>query len=179
MRRLVRDVERSGINPGDIFLEITEGCIIGRGTEDIPEMLEYLRNRGFRISLDDFGTGYASLSHLKDLPVDELKFDRSFVSDLMGNAPTRAIIHAMVKLANSLGITTVAEGIETQEQHNVLMAIGCTTGQGYLYNRPLEFEAATRLLIDATNNAANQISVVKSPVSPKMLVQHPNSAKSA
>ncbi len=177
MKRLVRDVERSGVNPSDIFLEITEGCIIGRGTENIPEMLEYLRNKGFRISLDDFGTGYASLSHLKELPVDELKFDRSFISDLMSNASTRAIVHAMVKLANSLGIATVAEGIETRQQHNVLMAIGCTTGQGFLYNKALEFEAATRLLVNAKNNTPTPVSVTaSSPVSPKILAQNIKSA---
>ena len=179
MKRLVRDVERTGTNPGDIYLEITEDCIIGRGTENIPEMLKYLRNKGFRISLDDFGTGYASLSHLKDLPVDELKFDRSFIRDLLRNASNRAIVHAMVKLANSLGITTVAEGIETQEQHNVLMAIGCTTGQGYLYNKPLEFEAATGLLIDAQNNNPVRIVSPQRQVSPKIVIQPGKAANSA
>ncbi len=179
MKRLVRDIERNGINPGDIYLEITEDCIIGRGTENIPEMLKYLRNKGFRISLDDFGTGYASLSHLKDLPVDELKFDRSFIQDLLGNASNRAIVHAMVKLANSLGITTVAEGIETQEQHNVLMAIGCTIGQGYLYNKPLEFEAATRLLINAQKNVSERIAVVPNHVSEKISVNQAKIIKSA
>ncbi len=158
MKALVRDVHASGINPGDIFLEITESCIIGRGTENVPEMLEYLRKEGFKISLDDFGAGYASLTHLKDLPVDELKFDREFLSDLMENASTRAIIHALVKLANSLGITTVAEGVETGEQHNVLMAIGCTAGQGFLYNRPMDFSAATRLLKDSLDNVPESVS---------------------
>jgi len=171
MRRLVRDIENSGINPGDIYLEITEECVIGRGTENIPEMLEYLRNKGFRISLDDFGTGYASLSHLKDLPVDELKFDRSFIHDLLSNAVNRSIVHAMVKLANSLGITTVAEGIESQEQHNVLLAIGCTTGQGYLYNRPLDFDDATNLLKETKNTASKRIVLNKSPVNPKIDIQ--------
>jgi len=179
MKRLVRDIERNDINPGDIYLEITEDCVIGRGTENIPEMLEYLRNKGFRISLDDFGTGYASLSHLKDLPVDELKFDRSFISDLLSNATNRAIVHAMVKLANSLGITTVAEGIETQEQHNVLMAIGCTTGQGYWYNRPLEFEKATRLIKDAQNNKPDRITLIKPLVNPRIAMSPAEKTKTA
>lgn len=179
MKRLVRDIERSGINPGDIYLEITEDCVIGRGTENTPEMLKYLRNKGFRISLDDFGTGYASLSHLKDLPVDELKFDRSFISDLLINATNRAIVHAMVKLATSLGITTVAEGIETQEQHNMLMAIGCTTGQGYLYNKPLEMNTATQLIQAAQNNMPERIMLKKPPVSPQIVQQPDPAAKSA
>ncbi len=149
MKRIVRDIERKGLDPSKFYLEITEGCIIGRGTEDIPELLTYLRNKGLRISLDDFGTGFASLSHLKDLPVDELKIDRSFINDLLSDASNRAIVHAMVKLASSLGITTVAEGIEDQEQHTVLLAMGCTTGQGYLYNRPLSMEKATRLIQNA------------------------------
>jgi diguanylate cyclase (GGDEF)-like protein len=162
MKRIVRDIERAGINPSDIFLEITEGCIMGRGTEDVPRLLEFLRNKGIQISLDDFGTGFASLSHLKDLPVDELKFDRSFISDLLKDAPTRAIVHSMVKLAQSLGIKTVAEGVETKEQHNVLLAIGCTTGQGYFYNRPLDYAAATRLIeADAAAQGQRERKIVQ------------------
>ena len=96
------------------------------------------------------------LTHLKDLPVDELKFDRSFIRDLISDADNRAIVHAMVKLADSLDITTVAEGIETREQHNLLLAIGCTVGQGYLYNKPLEFKDACNLLKHIKNKPATQ-----------------------
>ena len=171
MKRFVRDIERSGLNPGDIYLEITEGCVVGRGTEDVPELLEYLRRRGLHISLDDFGTGFASLSHLKELPVDELKIDRSFVSDLMTNSTDRAIVHAMVKLASSLGISTVAEGIETQDQHNVLLAIGCTTGQGYLYNRPLSFGQASDLVENAQKAHFRKEPNIKKLTNPRVVPQ--------
>jgi len=168
MKRIVRDIERHGLDPSNIYLEITEGCVMGRGTEDIPELLTYLRNNGLRISLDDFGTGFASLSHLKDLPVDELKIDRSFINDLLSDASNRAIVHAMVKLASSLGITTVAEGIETREQHTVLLAMGCTTGQGYLYNRPLSMAKATELIKNSTNTPNVREIKYASIISPKI-----------
>ena len=179
MKRMVRDIERNGLNPGDIYLEITEDCVIGRGTEEIPKLLNYLRNKGLRISLDDFGTGFASLSHLKTLPVDELKIDRTFISDLLSDAPNRAIVHAMIKLASSLGISTVAEGIETQEQHTVLLAMGCATGQGYLYNRPLTMQKATALIKASTNNGPLKITKSAEFISSKISTEGHSDRKSA
>ncbi len=171
MKRIVRDIERNRLDPSNFYLEITEGCVIGRGTEDVPELLTFLRNNGLRISLDDFGTGFASLSHLKDLPVDELKIDRGFINDLLNDASNRAIVHAMVKLASSLGITTVAEGIETQEQHTVLLAMGCTTGQGYLYNRPLSMYYATNLIKSAAQTRDTKEIKYANVTSSKILPQ--------
>ena len=165
MRRLARKVEEHAISASKIILEITEECIVGRGTEDVPEILGHMRRHNFKISLDDFGTGYASLTHLKTLPVDEIKIDRSFIKDLMASPSDRAIVHAMIKLAASLGLTTVAEGIEHQEQHNVLLAMGCTTGQGYFYSKPMDLEAATKYLINLQRRQTGPLAGKSSPVS--------------
>ncbi len=146
MDKLVTRVNKAGINPKKLILEITEDCVIGRGTEDVPKMMQQLQNHGFSISLDDFGTGFASLTHLKTLPVNEIKIDRSFIRDLLTSPPDRAIVHAMIKLASSLGLQTVAEGIEESEQHSVLLAMGCNIGQGYYYAKPMDVEAATNYL---------------------------------
>ena len=154
MRNLAREVEKRAISAEKFVLEITEECVLGRGTDDVPETLRFLRDRGFKISLDDFGTGYASLTHLKNLPVDEIKLDRSFVSDLLNSKPDHAIVHAMIKLADSLGLSTVAEGIENREQHDLLRAMGCGVGQGYLYGRPMDVETATAFLRAANGSAS-------------------------
>lgn len=152
MQRLACDVETAGLSPENLVIEITEDCVVGRGTGDVPEILQFLRAQKFKISFDDFGTGYASLTHLKDLPVDEIKLDRSFIRDLMANKSDHSIVQAMINLAKSLGLTTVAEGIEQQEQHNILLSMGCDTGQGYFYGRPADFETATNYLRDAARH---------------------------
>jgi EAL domain-containing protein (putative c-di-GMP-specific phosphodiesterase class I) len=101
-------------------------------------MIAELKQAGFGISLDDFGTGYASLTHLREIPVDALKIDRSFIQDLFENsrADSGAIVSAIIKLGQGLGKTVVAEGIETERQAEFLRAHGCSAGQGYLFGRP-------------------------------------------
>ena len=146
MQRLAQSVAEANILPENIILEITEECVVGRGTDEVPDILKYMRDQQFQISLDDFGTGYASLTHLKTLPVDEIKLDRSFISGLNAGLSDRSIVHAMINLADSLGLKTVGEGVENQEQHNILLAMGCDIGQGYLYSRPLDLEAAINYL---------------------------------
>ena len=95
-----------------------------------------LSAEGIRIALDDFGTGHASLSHLKQFPVDIIKIDQSFVRDLEQDPEDAAIINAVINLGHNLGIRTVAEGVETVTQQEFLMALGCDYGQGFLYARP-------------------------------------------
>ncbi len=146
MALFAQQVEKTSLNIKNLVLEITEECVVGRGTDDVPKTLACMRDLNFNISLDDFGTGYASLTHLKTLPVDELKIDRSFISDLTNDLSDRAIVLAMIKLADTLGISVVAEGIENQEQHNTLLAMGCATGQGYFYGRPMDVKSATDYL---------------------------------
>src|SRR6202042_1729659 len=100
------------------------------------EILHRLRDVGIRISMDDFGTGYSSLSYLRSFPFDKIKIDASFVRELTSRDHSIAIVRAVTGLARSLGITSTAEGVETNEQLAILRAEGCNEVQGYLFNRP-------------------------------------------
>ena len=132
--RLLDGIDMRRLNPGMIELEVTEGVFLGRGAHHVARALSLLSLRGVRIALDDFGTGYASLTHLKQFPVDVLKIDRSFVAGIGKNPDDTAIVRALIGLGNSLGIETVAEGIETAAQARFVKAQGCDVGQGFLYS---------------------------------------------
>ncbi len=134
----------SGMPAAQLQLEITES-LAAQGA-DIQHQLLGLKQLGVKLALDDFGTGYSSLSSLHLLPVDTVKIDRSFVSLAASSAHHKVLIEATVLVARSLGMTTVAEGIETLEQANVAHAQGCDKGQGYLYSRPLESAALQQWL---------------------------------
>jgi diguanylate cyclase (GGDEF)-like protein/PAS domain S-box-containing protein len=130
----------SGLDPRRLVLEITESQIM-RTPELAKERLHALRELGVRIAIDDFGTGYSSLSHLQFFPVDELKIDRTFVSRVQEGDRDASFVRTMVSLARSLGVEVVAEGIEDAAQERFLALLGCHTGQGYLYSRPLTASA--------------------------------------
>lgn len=132
---------RCGISPQRFEIEVTETVFLGRGAEQVARALHRLSAAGVRIALDDFGTGYASLSHLKQYPVDVLKIDRSFVSHIEQDAGDAVIVDAIVKLGSSLGMEVVAEGVETAGQIDLLLERGCTIGQGYLLGRPQPWAA--------------------------------------
>ncbi|GAA0731769.1 putative bifunctional diguanylate cyclase/phosphodiesterase [Sphingomonas japonica] len=132
--RLLSAIEARRLHPGVIELEVTEGVFLGRGAHHVARALTLLSTRGMRIALDDFGTGYASLTHLKQFPVDVLKIDRSFVAGIGKNAGDAAIVRALIGLGSSLGIETVAEGIETSAQAEFVKSHGCDVGQGFLYS---------------------------------------------
>jgi diguanylate cyclase (GGDEF)-like protein/PAS domain S-box-containing protein len=134
----------AGLPPQRLELEITEAALLHDDHATIS-ILHQLRQLGVRIAMDDFGTGYSSLSYLRKFPFDKIKIDRSFVNDLLDENSV-AIVHAIVELAGSLKMTTIAEGIETEEQLIKLRAIGCVEGQGYLFGRPLPEQEALRLL---------------------------------
>ena len=134
----------SGMPAAQLQLEITES--LAAQSADIQHQLLGLKQLGVKLALDDFGTGYSSLSSLHLLPVDTVKIDRSFVSLAASSAHHKVLIEATVLVARSLGMTTVAEGIETLEQANVAHAQGCDKGQGYLYSRPLESAALQQWL---------------------------------
>ncbi|MEM6499612.1 MAG: EAL domain-containing protein, partial [Pseudomonadota bacterium] len=165
MAAFANQVAETVLDKTKLVLEITEECVMGRGTDEVPNTLAFMREQNFLISLDDFGTGYASLTHLKTLPVDELKIDRSFISDLNTDMSDRAIVLAMIKLADSLGISVVAEGIEDQEQHNTLLAMGCANGQGYFYGHPMDVETATTFLREAYSRDQSRKAVASQAAS--------------
>jgi EAL domain-containing protein (putative c-di-GMP-specific phosphodiesterase class I) len=137
-QRILERLHRAGLSPRSIELEVTETVFLGQLAEVVSTALSTLSREGVTIALDDFGTGYASLTHLKQFPVNTLKIDRSFVSTLgMVETEDAAIVGAVIDLARNLGIRTVAEGIETPEQLAQLIVKGCDVGQGYLFGRPM------------------------------------------
>jgi diguanylate cyclase (GGDEF)-like protein/PAS domain S-box-containing protein len=148
-RDFVRDVEHAiieGIAPVAIDLEITESLIM----QDIHATIEkliLLRKLGVQVAIDDFGTGYSSLSYLARLPVETLKIDRSFVIAMLEDPNTTTLVHTMITLAHSFQLKVVAEGVETEEQANMLRLLGCDQMQGYLFSKPLPAEALVALLM--------------------------------
>ena len=150
---LLGEIELRGLSPHMIELEVTEGVFLGRGSQHVARALRALSRAGMRIALDDFGTGYASLAHLKKFRVDVLKIDRSFISGIGTNFDDTAIVRAVIGLGESLGIATVAEGIETEAQADFVRTQGCDIGQGFLFGqaRPAEF---VPIMIDRFDLAA-------------------------
>lgn len=140
---LLAELAGRGLPPERLTVEVTESVVLGRGEGKLVAGLKQLHRAGVRIALDDFGTGFASLIHLRQLPIDVLKIDRSFVAGLGADDESRAIVHGMVGLAHSLGKTVIAEGVETPEQLAQLTAMGCDAAQGFLLGRPEALPAAT------------------------------------
>ncbi|MBF0356130.1 MAG: bifunctional diguanylate cyclase/phosphodiesterase [Alphaproteobacteria bacterium] len=136
MERIEGILATTKVDPANIELELTESVVMSNPAETI-DILKELRAKGFSVAVDDFGTGYSSLSYLKRLPISALKIDRSFVMDLPGDADDAAIARTILNLARSLGLETVAEGVETVEQANYLSEQGCNLAQGYLFGRPM------------------------------------------
>jgi diguanylate cyclase (GGDEF)-like protein len=133
------------VNPQAVVLELTEG-VACENPAAVKTALMQLRALGIRISIDDFGTGYSSLSYLRQLPVDTLKVDRSFVLGMRTHDESAAIIGTVTRMAQQLGLHVIAEGIEREEQVGLLRSLGCESGQGYLFARPLDVDAATEIL---------------------------------
>jgi EAL domain-containing protein (putative c-di-GMP-specific phosphodiesterase class I) len=134
--RLVAEVlAETGVDADSLWLEITETALLA-DVKAATVALRELRNLGLHLSVDDFGTGYSSLTYLKRFPVEAIKVDRAFVSGLGIEAEDTTIVEAVVKLGQALGLTVVAEGIETPLQLGRLRELGCDRGQGYLFGRP-------------------------------------------
>lgn len=135
-----------GIGTERLTVELIESRLLEADTG--LQSLRELRELGIKVSLDDFGTGYASFSQLVTLPIDELKIDRGFLADNADSAASLAVISAIARVGQTLGLTVVAEGIERQEQHDMLRVLDCPVGQGYLYSRPLPADELVRWLAD-------------------------------
>jgi diguanylate cyclase (GGDEF)-like protein len=144
---VVSALAASGLRPDQLELEITE-TVLMHNNDSTMATLHQLQGLGVRISMDDFGTGYSSLSYLRSFPFDRIKIDQTFVRDLTERPDSIAIIRAVVALGNSFGMTTTAEGVETQEQLDQMRAEGCTDVQGYFYSRPVPASAIAQLLAE-------------------------------
>jgi diguanylate cyclase (GGDEF)-like protein len=144
---------RSGLAAEALTLEITETTLM-RNTEETATRLRALKDLGVRIAIDDFGTGYSSLAHIQRFPVDALKIDRSFISQLADNPEGETLIRTLVQLGKALSIETLAEGIEREHELSLLQAEQCDSGQGYLYARPLEVDAAEEFLNNWSSTGA-------------------------
>jgi EAL domain-containing protein (putative c-di-GMP-specific phosphodiesterase class I) len=133
---LKRKLAFYGVSPSCLSLEVTEGILI-LDLEQALTTLKQVREFGVGLDLDDFGTGYSSLSYLQQFPFNSLKIDRSFVKNMEEKQEKAALIRSIIALAHSLGLSVVAEGVETKQQLEMLREIGCEIGQGYLFSRPL------------------------------------------
>lgn len=134
--KIRNSIDRFGIDPTRVTLELTESVVLERIDEAIERMLD-LRSLGVSFSLDDFGTGYSSLSYLKLLPLDQVKIDQSFVRDISFDPNDAAIVRAILAMSHTLGLSVIAEGVETPAQRAFLFEHGCTQYQGYLFGKPI------------------------------------------
>jgi EAL domain-containing protein (putative c-di-GMP-specific phosphodiesterase class I) len=146
--RLLSYLESWKVDPSRIVVEMTESTAMTDAHRTM-EILRTLRASGVRIAIDDFGTGYSSLSRLRELPVDILKIDRSFVHDIPDGKDAGTMVSAIIQLAHSLGMDSLAEGIETEEQREFLLERGCRFGQGFHFARPVPASGILSLSIPA------------------------------
>jgi len=151
-------LQASSAPPNRLRLELTESMLFS-DTEDVIEKMNALKSAGVRFSLDDFGTGYSSLSYLKRLPLDQLKIDQSFIREVLTNTSDATIATAIVGLAHSLNLVVVAEGVETEAQHQFLQNSSCDGFQGYLYAQPCSANAVVQL---ATQRHDESVSLEES-----------------
>ncbi len=145
VEKVQRALRMSGLRPDRLELEITESVMMQTGDATIDTLRE-LHDLGVSISMDDFGTGYSSLSYLKDFSFDKIKIDRSFVMQLEDNEESKAIVRAIISMAECLGVRTTAEGVETKEQLGILTSMGCWEAQGFLFSPPRPATDLTSML---------------------------------
>ena len=145
---IIDSLKSFGIDPHRIEFEVTETLLM-HSLDDLSDVLEKLRQEGLQISIDDFGTGYSSLSRLRELPIDMLKIDKTFVQGIARESSDEAIVKAIISMANSLQLKVIAEGIETRGQLDFLRGEGCELIQGFLYGEPMQGERLAEHIADA------------------------------
>jgi diguanylate cyclase (GGDEF)-like protein len=145
-------LERTGANPLNLELELTESMLVENFEEAVAKMTE-LKVHGLKFSLDDFGTGYSSLNYLRRLPIDRLKIDRAFVQEILTDVCGSAIAQAIVSLSRAMGLPVLAEGVESEDQRIFLAGLGCHMYQGYLFSRPVPLDEFEKLLAWQENTA--------------------------
>jgi len=146
-------LKQTGFDPGNLRLEIIETIAMGDAEKD-GRVLAQLKSLGAHLSIDDFGTGYSSLSRLRRIPVDILKIDRSFISNMDSDPENLEIVRAIVMLAHNLELKVVAEGAETMQHVNMLAQLGCEQAQGYVFSRPADAQAMSMVLAQNRGRAA-------------------------
>jgi EAL domain-containing protein (putative c-di-GMP-specific phosphodiesterase class I) len=151
-----QSLEQTGVDPGCLQLEIIETIAMG-DAEKSGQVLSQLKALGIRMSIDDFGTGYSSLSRLRRIPVDTLKIDRVFISDMDSDPENHEIVRVIIALAHNLGLNVVAEGTEKEEHISLLRQLNCEMAQGYFFSRPADDQAMLKVL--KTNQRTHAASV--------------------
>jgi EAL domain-containing protein (putative c-di-GMP-specific phosphodiesterase class I) len=145
VRGVRRRLTESGLAPSSLVLELTESGLL-RPDQRLRADLDELKGMGVRLAIDDFGTGYSSLSYLRELPIDLLKVDKSFVDGIAVSTQRLALVEVIIRIAKTLGLTVIAEGIESEVQRDMLVSMGCRYGQGYLLAVPMPADEAESLL---------------------------------
>ena len=148
--KVLSALERTGANPQNVKLELTESMLVDN-IEDVIAKMTLLKSHGLKFSLDDFGTGYSSLAYLKRLPLDQLKIDSSFVRDILADVGSRAIAQSVISLGRALGLSVIAECVETKEQRDLLNRLGCHAFQGFLFSKPLPLEVFEKLWLTSAS----------------------------
>jgi EAL domain-containing protein (putative c-di-GMP-specific phosphodiesterase class I) len=155
---LLRAAHKAGVSPHQIMVEVTEDSVL-RDVGPARKTLERLRALGIWIAVDDFGTGSSSLANLRQLPVDVLKIDRAFVRNITEGGDDLAIVAALIDLAHALGVTVIAEGVETPEQRRMLSELKCEQAQGYLWSAPVPREELNDAIYDVARRGRTAIAV--------------------
>jgi EAL domain-containing protein (putative c-di-GMP-specific phosphodiesterase class I) len=143
--RIIRMLTEASFPAERLVIEITESSLFG-DIDLAKNIITSLKNQGIRLALDDFGTGFSSLSHLRQLPFDLIKIDRSFVTNIHESGQSAAIVRAVATLAEALDVPILVEGIESEAAHAAVLAIGCSSGQGWYFGKPVEGEEALRMI---------------------------------
>ena len=159
-QRIVRLLTETGFPADRLVVEITESSLFA-DMDLARSIVTSLKNQGIQLALDDFGTGFSSLSHLRSLPFDMIKIDRSFVSNIHSNRESLAIVRAVATLADALGVPVCVEGIEEEAAHGVVLQLGCQVGQGWYFGKPMPADCAARLLAERSQP---EISVTRAAI---------------